>query len=559
MKRRKIMIKYSITAFALLASFAVNAQDSDSLNSDPNLQKTVHVITEYEPSISDANRINNLPQLEDTLTVKPTFKYSIVSKPIHPIFEVTPINAAKMKGEPLTRLYRGIFTGALGNYMSTLANLQLTSIRSKKVFISSEFNHQGAFNDVKDGGKKVPSTYSDNFAKISAKRFIENKVIYGEIGGKYDMYHAYGNQPFSSNVYTRKEIQKQYTWANVSVGLKTLYLDSGKFNYDIKPFFALFNAKSETETNAGLDAELEKLFGEQAISGLAKVEYHGNNGDIMAPTTEIMLNPFASMTSDKLSGKVGFSTQLFMGGFEKFYLHPDVYAEYKLADNIFTPYIACNGKSMWSGMDKLVAENPYITEGIYIKPENTKINVTGGVKGLLTNFVPYNLSASYSQIENMHMFVANSGSADNSYSVICDTANVFNFHSELGFKKLEKINMTFKFDYFSYAMKNQTKAWQKPSLITTLNLRYNLQNKIVVNFDVFYVGDRDALDIATSTETKAKGFVDVNLGVEYRYTKRLSGFVNLNNIAAQNYQYWSYTPVQRFNALFGFSYSFWGE
>jgi len=150
MKRRKIMIKYSITAFALLASFAVNAQDSDSLNSDPNLQKTVHVITEYEPSISDANRINNLPQLEDTLTVKPTFKYSIVSKPIHPIFEVTPINAAKMKGEPLTRLYRGIFTGALGNYMSTLANLQLTSIRSKKVFVSSEFNHQGAFNDIKD-------------------------------------------------------------------------------------------------------------------------------------------------------------------------------------------------------------------------------------------------------------------------------------------------------------------------------------------------------------------------------------------------------------------------
>lgn len=559
MKRRKIMIKYSITALALLVSFTGNAQDSDSLNSDPNLQKTVHIVTEYEPSISDANRINNLPQLEDTLTVKPTFKYSIVSKPIHPIFEVTPINAAKMKGEPLTRLYRGIFTGALGNYMSTLANLQLTSIRSKKMFVSSEFNHQGAFMDVKVNGKKQPSTFTNNYLKIAGKRFIENKVVYGAIGGKFDVFHAYGLPPGIPISLDKKAIEKKYSFVDISVGLKTLYLDSGKFNYDIKPFFALFNSKSETETNAGLDAELEKLFGDEAISGLAKVEYHGNNGLIIDPTTEIMLNPFAYMYSDNLSGKVGFSTQLFLGGFEKFYLHPDVYAEYKLAENVFTPYIACNGKSIWTGMDKLVAENPYITNGIYIKPENTKINVTGGVKGLLTNFVPYNLSASYSQIENMHLFVANSVSMDNSYAVICDNANVFNFHSELGFKKLEKINMTFKFDYFSYSMENQNKAWQKPSLITTLNLRYNLQNKIVVNFDVFYVGDRDALDHTTGTITKAKGFVDVNLGVEYRYTKRLSGFVNLNNIAAQNYQYWSYTPVQRFNALFGFSYSFWGE
>jgi hypothetical protein len=55
-----------------------------------------------------------------------------------------------------------------------------------------------------------------------------------------------------------------------------------------------------------------------------------------------------------------------------------------------------------------------------------------------------------------------------------------------------------------------------------------------------------------------KGYVDANLGFEYRY-KQLSGFVQFNNIAAAKYQRWNYYPSQRFNFMIGLTYSLMGE
>ncbi|MCD4695055.1 MAG: hypothetical protein K8S16_02345 [Bacteroidales bacterium] len=50
--------------------------------------------------------------------------------------------------------------------------------------------------------------------------------------------------------------------------------------------------------------------------------------------------------------------------------------------------------------------------------------------------------------------------------------------------------------------------------------------------------------------------IDLNLGFEYRYSKVLSGFLNLNNILGQRYEHWYNYPTYRFNFLLGISYSF---
>jgi hypothetical protein len=48
----------------------------------------------------------------------------------------------------------------------------------------------------------------------------------------------------------------------------------------------------------------------------------------------------------------------------------------------------------------------------------------------------------------------------------------------------------------------------------------------------------------------------MNLGVEYRYNKRISGFIKLNNIAAQRYQKWYNYPVQGFQGMVGATFRF---
>jgi outer membrane receptor protein involved in Fe transport len=114
-------------------------------------------------------------------------------------------------------------------------------------------------------------------------------------------------------------------------------------------------------------------------------------------------------------------------------------------------------------------------------------------------------------------------------------------------------------------MKNELRAWFKPQVEITLSANYNLKDKIVVTADMFYIDSQFAKLIekdptgATVDKVVAKevkGVFDANLGVEYRYTKKLGFFLNFNNIASQGYNRWYNYPTQRFGFMAGLSYSF---
>ena len=92
-----------------------------------------------------------------------------------------------------------------------------------------------------------------------------------------------------------------------------------------------------------------------------------------------------------------------------------------------------------------------------------------------------------------------------------------------------------------------------------------MYDKFYANLDLNFEGGRRALvykiEDKTSVENKqiAKtlGFIaDVNLNVEYRYNKRVSVFLQCNNLAAQRYRRWYNTPVQGFQVLGGVTFRF---
>jgi outer membrane receptor protein involved in Fe transport len=96
---------------------------------------------------------------------------------------------------------------------------------------------------------------------------------------------------------------------------------------------------------------------------------------------------------------------------------------------------------------------------------------------------------------------------------------------------------------------------------------YNMQDKFLLKAELFtfskmyapayqHSTDNNGLKVVTQVAEEIKGAVDLNLGVEYRYSKVLSGFINLNNILNQRYyKYYNY-PSYRFNLMLGITYSF---
>jgi len=90
-----------------------------------------------------------------------------------------------------------------------------------------------------------------------------------------------------------------------------------------------------------------------------------------------------------------------------------------------------------------------------------------------------------------------------------------------------------------------------------------LSDKIVAKIELFYLDNQYYKTIENENTSKQlvvanqlKSFLDANIGGEYRYTKKLGFFININNIANVRYYRYSNYPSQRFSAMLGLSYSF---
>ena len=102
-------------------------------------------------------------------------------------------------------------------------------------------------------------------------------------------------------------------------------------------------------------------------------------------------------------------------------------------------------------------------------------------------------------------------------------------------------------------------------MVNFLDAFNNLYDKFLVNVDLNMEGGRKALVYAPGTNVTKEnnqyalnlGFIaDVNLGLEYRYNKRISAFVQLNNLASQRYMRWYNYPVQIFQVMGGITARF---
>jgi hypothetical protein len=147
----------------------------------------------------------------------------------------------------------------------------------------------------------------------------------------------------------------------------------------------------------------------------------------------------------------------------------------------------------------------------------------------------------------------------NRFTVVYDDASVFNTHTEISYQKTEKIKFLFISDFFQYNLNEEDYAWQRPSLDARLSVFYNLKSKIVVKCEIIAISDRDVKTFGKTTPSvqlkSLPGTMDMNLGIEYRYSKIFSAFLNFNNIGAKQYLWYKY-PYYHFMVIGGISYAF---
>lgn len=561
-----IQLGVVMATFWILPVFSQDVTDNEEIT----------VVAPYQPTVSDAFKINISPRIPDENLVKPKFTYQPIHKTLILKTQLEPIVPARIEGESVSKLYKNYVRAGFGNYGTPYLEFFANKLRSKKNAFGVHFKHISHSGKIKDFGYPGNSHSSLN---LYGKKFLKKHTFSADVIAKRDGYHFYGYRPddFPEFDLEKKDIKQNYTLFGANAAFESTYTRQQSLHHRFGiDYYYLFDRAESTEHNLEFTLDLDKKmeffsFSEMEKLGLdADLNFYFNNDTIAGSGNSGLINlkPFYSLQFDQYLFYLGINTAFKSDSNSSVHVYPELRLEVKVVEDFLITYAGIDGKMEKNTLRSFSDENPFINSSLPKQFTNYKSRQFGGLKGRISKQFDYNVSFMNSTISDMPMFVNDTNSAiapglNNKFTVVYDRVKYTRLLAEFGYHHKNKFNAILSGHYNNYFLDNEDKAWHKPGLIISFAADYTMQEKILLRLEVLnrsqiyakLFDENNNNEIQVVAE-KIKGFTDLNLGVEYRYSNALSGFVSLNNLLGQRQFRWYNYPSYRFNLLLGVTYSF---
>jgi hypothetical protein len=444
--------------------------------------------------------------------------------------------------------------------------------------------HLSSFGNIND---YAPAQFDRTKGEIFGSILENNYTLNGAFHMGSQGLHYYG---FMNDSIAKDSIRQRYA----DIGFTTQFLshakDSGNLNYKVGITYNNYNSLKSTvdslanwrakENYFGIDGGAWYKMGKDIFAADVSLHYNGYrygevgknitpaDSGLFRDNTVFSLRPNITTYAfnNRLKATVGLDLTLDAGKTNKAYVYPIAEAKYSLFNDIFIPYVGVKGGLKQKSFKSLSTLNEFILPNIEIKNEHQAIDFYGGIRGTISRRIGFNVSASYQHVKNKALFITDTlHIRGNQFKVIYDTMNQATIEGSIYFQLKEKLKIDVMGRYNSYALLNNSYAWNLPTWELILRGKYNLYDKLVAQVDLLLLGGRRAMVYAPGTDVQLEnnqyfknlGFVgDANLNLEYLYNKRISVFFQMNNFAAQRYARWYSYPVQGFQVLGGFTFKF---
>jgi hypothetical protein len=557
-KRQKVQIEWLLIIF-LVCCYALIAVGQNGLN-DLNYQAQ----SEFQPTIKDAIKFSDLPEIKDSVKRIENIKYGIASSPLFPKYKAQTIDPAKLQNEPLPKLYHSLLKLGYGPfYNMPYGELWIGNTRSKDVNYGAHVKHFSSTTHLKDVGY---GGFSDNIANVFGKKFYKRHTLSGDLNYERNVVHYYGYDT-SLKKLSDDRTRQRYQLFEPKVRLLSHYTDSTHINHDIQlGYYNLQSLYKESENNVKLNALGHFFLNKEKLNVNFLTDYynHKQANDTLNDLI-VSLNPSFEANGKKWHADMGLTGTLDnFKGISRFYFYPQLNLNYDIYENLVIPYIGASGGLIKNSMRSLTRENPFVDTTIHYANTNNKYNLYGGLKGNLSSNTTYDVKANYAQYDNLYFYVIDYSDTVNriynQFNVVYDNATQLTLTGQLKYQFKEKLNIIAKGNYYIYKTKTLTRAYHKPDYDLTLSGIYNLQSKIIVRADFFFMGKQWAYSQFSENGSdvlkpkQINGWADINLEAEYRYTKMLSFFARAGNILSQRYYRWERYPSQKFNFMIGLTF-----
>lgn len=566
-------VRTGLVAAALCAALGLHAQ----------IGEQYYINGIYNPTLADVSKIDLRPQPYDSILPEKEITYGLMEVKGEVPAHVDSIDAARLNIQTSQeKLYKGFVKAGFGLYTTPLAELYYDQTRSKQNGYGIHFKHLSSNGGINDRG---PSDYSTNTLDAFYNAYLRNHVIQGRAA--YDRkrvsYYGYPATDSLENLHLLSPeppddaLRQVYNNIGFALRVKSLYKDSTKLAHDAGLEVNNFtNLGGSRELNLVLDARLAMEQGSETFGGDVLIDNNSYRGirdslpELRQNGTMVGLSPFVSTTNGTYLVKVGAGIYVDAMGKTTFHFYPQAYAQYRLFDDILVPYIGVDGRRIRNGLRSLSRTNPFIQGAPLLANSSLMHDLYAGLRGSLGRDIGFDVRISKSRIKDRPLFLSVQQDIGgvrygDRFLPVYDQVDQLDIGGELRYSHDEHVNIHGGLHIFSYSTDQQAEAWNLPIYTLNLGAVYDFQDKLLVKLEAVFNGRRQMAvtlpagwnDLSPEPVSyEADGYLDLHLGLEYRYTKRLSVFLECSNLSASKYERWYNYPVQRTLVLGGATFAF---
>jgi hypothetical protein len=582
----------------LIITLFIGVGNAMAQKDSTKLKQEVEVTKAYQPVINNAVKINDIPQIKTEQTENPTFDYSIFSKPVFSTFDVTPVTAAKMVGDPRPEMQKGLIKLGFGNYVTPYGELFYNAQPDKKSNFGMHFRSLSSFGNLNLLNEdKVKAPESANEAEIFGKRFFHQSTLSGSLAFDRKSFAYYGYAgPILPDAMKAQMIpnfgDKQFfSKGTLDVHLKSETLQAYDLNYDFGINYHYMVSKTgQSENEALISGDVMKKFGNTIGILNAAITYYNADSirsrfsNSIGPKHQILMkaDPSVKWATKNASLQAGLNFAVFMDDDTSPAVHfwPKVKAEWSPVEKILTLFAGTDGYLQHSTYSLIATENPYVDPYHDARSTDYRYILSGGFKGKLSSNTNYVAAVSYSSVKDQHFYVlhavnmlnpsAMNRSLDNTFNLVYDNVKTMRLSGEVMHAVSDNFSLHLIGNYYSYEMQNQTKPWQMPNFDLTISGIYKPTEQIKFTTDIYLIGSRTGVVFEPNQENPSNGFnnnpqqieismdpiIDLNVGADYQFSSKVNFFVKINNFGFQKYEQWLGYTSRGLNWLAGISYSF---
>ncbi|MHA4810026.1 TonB-dependent receptor [Flavitalea flava] len=543
---------FRLGLFVLLLHSGISTRAQDTTK-----RRTIEITSAFKPVLREAVKINFNAAPPITDTSKPRLSYSIPAQYLFLSYQPGEMKPVAIRADTLApwENYNWVKVG--------FGNVHIPYIRTGFSFGDGKNTFFNVFaNQLNSKGNLSYQTNSLTDVKLVGTVKTANNLEWnGSIGFKNDGYSLYGYRPDTLN-YSKEDLKQTFQTYEGRLSLRNI--EPTEFgllyhpNIKVSVFADNHNPKA-TESNAVLNLPLEKTFGKEYAFDLGFTADLTNYKVSSVPSIQnnvYWVTPAFLVKTQNLFLQASVAPSW---DNKDFHLLPNFIANISTSDQRFGVQLGWIGYYDKGSYQRFESINPWLAQpGMLL---NTRIQERYvGLKGSLDNHFSYSGKVGFLQYKNTPLFVNDTLNGGKQFLVRYESSmDVFQIHGEISYMQGEQFSATASVNFNQYnKLQTEPKPWGLLPVELNAAFKWQAFKDFWAKLDLFAF-DGAQYRATNGASFKGDGALDLNAGVEFKITRQLNLWVQMNNIFNKKYERWHQYQVYGFNVLGGIVFSFGGK